>query len=560
VPVLVLALTAGLGAYELGRKSLWHDEAFTVAVAHGDGETFRRSVLGEESFAALYYSVIRLLPLGTGEAAVRAPSVLFAALATATCYVLAQRLFGARAAVLAALLLSTNLFFVRSAQEARSYALAVWLVALAGWLLVRAVREPTWPRWLTFGAVSAVAGYAHFFAVLVLAGQLLSLAPLRSALAWRRVAGGAGLAAVLLLPLAVVLVRSTDDGREKLPQASLAALSAELAGISPAPLGALQAAVLLLCALGAAAAAVRQRRAADPFLRWRYWLVACWIGIPLVLAAAVSAVWPVFVTRYFAVCLPAVVLLLAAGLDRGRLALRAVALTLVLAAAAPGLRDYYAEPYKEGENWRALVQHVAEQARPGDSVIFLSHYGRRPFEYYLERHAGLAEALTPSYPRLPWGDYPPVVGEARLDLAGDQARLRTAPPPRIWVVLLWGGFGTGDDDGAPIARMLDRGYQHAEQRFYGRYLKLALFVRIAEPPDGVVAWGAASGPPVRPPDRETRRTWAPRVRTHLRSQPPIKERPWFAVRSSPGEPASWDPISATGSSTRAIRSPVSTTS
>ena len=528
-PVLAVALTVLLGAYQLGRKSLWHDEAFTLAVARGDGETFRRSALGEESFAALYYSVVRLLPLGDGEAALRVPSVLFAALATAACYALARRLFDARVGIVAALLLSTNLFFIRYAQEARPYALAGWLVALAGWLLVRAVREPTWPRWLAYGAVSAVAGYAHFFAVLVLAAQLVSLAPLRSVLPWRRVAGAAGLAAGLLLPLAAVLVRTNEGGREKLAQASVAALSAELAGISAAPVGVLQAAVLLLCALGAAVAAVRQRRAADPFLRWRYWLVACWIAVPPALAALVSVVWPVFVTRYFVVCLPAVVLVLAVGLGQVRPALRVATLLAVLVAGTQGLHGYYPQAYKDGENWRGLVQHVADQARPGDSVIFLSHYGRRPFEYYLRRHAGLAATLTPSYPALPWQDYPPVVGEARLDLAGDQTRLAAAPPRRIWAVLLWGGFGTADDDGTPLIRLLDGGYRHTEQRFYGRYLKLALFDRVATPATGMAGGRGMSRARryARSADRMDLGAYSPDPRPLV---PQMEENPWFDAR------------------------------
>jgi mannosyltransferase len=511
-PVLVIALTALLGAYQLSRQSLWHDEAFTLAVARGDGSTFWPSVLGSESFAGLYYSVIRLVPLGDGEAALRAPSVLFAVLAVATCHALGRRLFGARTGLVAALLLSTSVLLVRYAQEARAYALALWLVALAGWLLVRAVQKPTWPSWLAFGAVSAVAAYAHFFAVFVLAGQLLSLAPLRSRLPWRRVAGAAGLAAALLLPLAVALVRTTDGGREKLAQTSVTALSADLAGISPTPLGALRVAVFALCGLSAVVAAVRQPGAVDPFRRWRYWLLAGWIGIPVVLAALVSMVWPVFVTRYFLVCLPAVVLLAAAVLDQVRRpALRVTALLLVLAAAAQGLHGYYQQTYREGENWRGLVQHIADEARPGDSVIFLSHYGRRPFEYYLDRRAGLAAILTPSYPALPWRDYPPVVGDARLDLAGDQARLAAAPPRRIWVVLLWGGFGTADDDSAPLVRLLDRDYRHGDQRFYGAYLKLARFDRVAEPPAGSVGWRGPGPRRLRTPDRQTGRTAAPKV-------------------------------------------------
>ena len=89
-------------------------------------------------------------------------------------------------------------------------------------------------------------------------------------------------------------------------------------------------------------------------------------------------------------------------------------------------------------------------------------------------------------------------------------------PIRIWAVLLWGGFGTADDDGAPLALLLDRGYRHTEQRFYGRYLKLALFERVAGTPSGVIGGAAASPTPAHTSDRQTRRTPPPTVRTDIR--------------------------------------------
>jgi hypothetical protein len=96
---------------------------------------------------------------------------------------------------------------------------------------------------------------------------------------------------------------------------------------------------------------------------------------------------------------------------------------------------------------------------------------------------------------LGWYRYPPVVGEALLDPAGDRARLSAAESDRVWAVLLWGGFETNQDDGASIARVLARRYQQTDQRFYGRYLKLALFDRVAEPADSVIGGGGASPPP-----------------------------------------------------------------
>lgn len=482
--MLLIVLTSALAGYRLGSKSLWHGEAFSLALARSDVDTFWRALRDQESFAGLYYSILRALPmLGDSEAILRLPSLVFAVLATVTCFAVGSRLFGFGAGIAAAVLLDVNLLFLRYAQEARPYALVIWLITLAGWLLIRAVQRPTWPSWLAYGAIAALAVYAHFFAVLVVVAQLLSLVVHRSLVPWRRVAAAAATFAVLVLPLSVVLLSTNAGGRPLLAQASMPILIRELAGIAPTSLGTLQGAAYALCCLGFVLAVWRRRRdEVSAFERWRYTLLACWVGVPIVLAAVVSIWWPIFVTRYFVICLPAVVLLIAAGLGVLRPIAQAAVLLVVVLLAVPGLRASSAPDFKEGENWRGLVQHIAQEARPGDRVIFLSRFGRRPFEYYLVRSPDLASALTPAYPSLPWGDYPPVVGERGVVAARSGAQqLDASAPPRVWVVLLWGGFRTGDDDGEPFARLLTQDYTERENLFFGRYLKLARYERLAFP-------------------------------------------------------------------------------
>ena len=127
-PVLLIALTSALAGYRLGAKSLWHDEAFSLALARSDADTFWRALRDQESFAGLYYSILRVLPmLGDSEATLRLPSVVFAVLATVTCFAVGSRLFGFGVGIAAAVLLDVNLLFLRYAQEARPYALALWL-------------------------------------------------------------------------------------------------------------------------------------------------------------------------------------------------------------------------------------------------------------------------------------------------------------------------------------------------------------------------------------------------------------------------------------------------
>jgi mannosyltransferase len=479
-PLLLIALTAVLSFFRLDGKGLWHDEAFTLAVASSDSNTFWRSLTDSESFAGLYYVIIRLFPpLWESESRLRALSVVFAVLTAGTLYFLARQLFGFRVAVWSVLLLSVDFFFIRYAQEARAYSLVLWLVTLATWSLVRAVQQPTWPRWLGFGAISALAVYAHFFAVLVLLGQLGSLLLHRSLVPWQKVAAATGLTALLVLPLAAVLLSTNSGGRPMLAQTSMSDLLRDLAGIAPTRSGVLQALIFVLCGVGVVVIFLRQRRQnGEPAHLWHYTLLLCWLLIPIVLGAVISLMWPIFVTRYFIVCLPALVMLVAVGLAVVRPVAQVAVLLVVLLLAGQGLGIYYAQDHKEGENWRGLVQHVAEEAQRGDRVLFLSRFGRRPFEYYLERHPGLASSLTPEYPSMPWGEYPPVVAEAQVGATSSPAReLEADEPARVWVVLLWGGFRTGDDDGAPFQQVLMRHYVETDHLFFGRYLKLGLFER-----------------------------------------------------------------------------------
>jgi hypothetical protein len=273
---------------------------------------------------------------------------------------------------------------------------------------------------------------------------------------WQKVAAATGLTALLVLPLAAVLLSTNSGGRPMLAQTSMSDLLRDLAGIAPTRSGVLQALIFVLCGVGVVVIFLRQRRQnGEPAHLWHYTLLLCWLLIPIALGAVISLMWPIFVTRYFIVCLPALVMLVAVGLG-----------------------IYYAQDHKEGENWRGLVQHVAEEAQRGDRVLFLSRFGRRPFEYYLERHPGLASSLTPEYPSMPWGEYPPVVAEAQVGATSSPAReLEADEPARVWVVLLWGGFRTGDDDGAPFQQVLMRHYVETDHLFFGRYLKLGLFER-----------------------------------------------------------------------------------
>jgi len=100
------------------------------------------------------------------------------------------------------------------------------------------------------------------------------------------------------------------------------------------------------------------------------WLLGLWAACPLLLPFALSwLVRPLYVDRYTVPALPAVLLLVAAGLLTFRSVLP-LPLTVALLAIpiVPGLANYYATPVNE--QWREAAAYVDAQAQPGDIVVF----------------------------------------------------------------------------------------------------------------------------------------------------------------------------------------------
>lgn len=164
--LLPVGLAAGLGFYHLGAKSIWWDEGFSVWVARLDWPAAWHLMRSAGPNMMLYYVLLHFwLWLGLGEAAVRSLSTVAAVACIVPFYFLGKRVLGAPYALLASLLFAGNAFFIRYAQEARGYSLALLRVTASGVLFLRAIDQPTAWRWTAYAVVSALAVYAHFFAL-----------------------------------------------------------------------------------------------------------------------------------------------------------------------------------------------------------------------------------------------------------------------------------------------------------------------------------------------------------------------------------------------------------
>ena len=135
--VLLAALTlvgALLRAWQIGAKSIWIDEAFSVWVARQPPAEGVRWLARIDQHPPLYYVLLHLwLALGDGPAAVRLLSATVSTLNIPALYALGARLFGRRVGLLAAAVLALSPFHVYLAQEARMYALLSLAVTASLW-------------------------------------------------------------------------------------------------------------------------------------------------------------------------------------------------------------------------------------------------------------------------------------------------------------------------------------------------------------------------------------------------------------------------------------------
>ena len=109
--VLPTVLALVLAAVELTVRSLWIDEAASVAIASQHGSALWHAIAHDGGNMVAFYLLLHVLIgwFGDGEAVIRIPSVIATGASVAAVGVLGLRLFDRRVALAAALLAAVSL-------------------------------------------------------------------------------------------------------------------------------------------------------------------------------------------------------------------------------------------------------------------------------------------------------------------------------------------------------------------------------------------------------------------------------------------------------------------
>ena len=405
---LVIAVPAGtafaVGGYEIGGPSLWRDEAYTKdAIGRSVSQIF--ALLGhQDAVHGAYYLLMHVIAaaVGTSATVLRFPSLC--AMAIAAGFTAAA---GRRAAALAAgpaagrdrrldipaltgllsgLVFATAPYMTYYAQMARSYAIVTMFAVVASYLLLRAYPDGRWRWWAAYGAAVALTGLFNLFGLLILAahgvtllltdprgqaaaGRLTGRVPLR----WLAASAGG---VVVLTPLFRVTSREQKQiaWLSRPGFSSIDRLVVHFAGSRELVIP------FALLALGGIAAAclADEWRPLNPAA-----IALPWLVVPPFLLVAASYVKPVYVERYVEFCLPALAILVAAGLvglirlvsglsvpawlppAAGALVIGGLAALLIGPQAA--IRQTAARP----DNLRLASAIVAAHEQPGDVVFYM---------------------------------------------------------------------------------------------------------------------------------------------------------------------------------------------
>ncbi|MCC6177854.1 MAG: glycosyltransferase family 39 protein [Chloroflexi bacterium] len=480
-----IAVGAALRLRDVGGRSMWVDELFSVGLAAQDVRTLLAVLYGEEANQTLYYLVMfgwsRLVGPTADEFWMRLPSVVFGLAVLPVMYTLGARLGSRWAGLAAALLVAVNVYHAEMSEEARAYSLWALCTALSWLALLGALQDGRRRAWASYAIWTALSFYAHFFTVFFVAAHTLVIA-----IRWRwtevRAFVTSGVAAGLLcLPFAPFFLVN-DDGSQILhvrrsDLGDLFTLFRLYAGAT-LPLLASQAALGLLATGIGVVGAVRLRS------RDRLSLVLApllWLLVPVLLVFTLSYVKPMFRERYLFAAMPALPLLAALGIAALRPRLLGVSVfvgivALLVWSAVSGLE------VRQSENWRGAVSYLVGQMREDDGLIFISKRGQLGYEYYGgwlgggQPHTPRSEILEP----FDWIDLAESVGYYRA-LESGTSRLPefSARHPRIWLVLSHEYDSTFEGDTSEAVRewLIRRGYAARQRTFQN--IRVLLYERRA---------------------------------------------------------------------------------
>ena len=369
----IAALTAVAAALRLEGIGTWYwvDEALSVGIARHPLTEIPHLLLRDGS-PPLWYLLLHVWTgaFGTSASATHALSLVFGLATVPVGWLVGRRLFDTRVAWFVAALAAISPFVTYFARETRMYSLVVVLSLLVGWTFVEAfVDGNARARWWFAGALLALL-YTHNWGLYTGVGCAAALVPI--AIARRDVRGVARAAAgpfalvavgyLPWLPSLLSQVRNTGAPWSFTPSAR--GVVRELAALFRDE----RVLVGLVLAAGVGLAPMARRwRSRDALAIGSLVVLAT---VPVVIGWALAHVEPSWATRYLAVVVAPLLVVVGAGLGRARgVGLAGLGLAALLIIQPITRIDGMPLPRDAKSNAREVAALEAPRLQRGDLVV-----------------------------------------------------------------------------------------------------------------------------------------------------------------------------------------------
>jgi mannosyltransferase len=402
----------------LATQSLWFDEADLVARANRDLGAILADFVRVGENGQLYTLLMHfwLKIAGTGEAAVRTPSLLAGTAVVPMIYLLGRRfLGGVWVGIIAAALVTVSPYLLWYSQDGKMYPLTLFMTVASTYIFLHALEKKKIGWWLAYAALTVAAFYVHvttgFIGAVHLVYYLVGYrrlnrtesTPEETAKRRKRLLIIGVAVAALCTPVALWQIRALWDGtigKTWFAPVGLPEMVNTLGrrfGVNRIPdllwegIGALFYA--LLVALGIFAVWKAQKSAIinsgekssikhSPAL-----LLTIYLALPILGFYLLTMRIPLFADRYLLLASPAYYLLAAWGLvwlgkKFAPAALVAGVVAVGFAVVALFSFNYSDAPQKE--DWREAMRWLKTEVRPGDEILVLPGYTKTAVDYYFQ--------------------------------------------------------------------------------------------------------------------------------------------------------------------------------
>ncbi len=165
--------------YKIDFQSPWIDEIFTLTNT-GKEKSFKEIycfLKENDPHPPLYYYIIHIVNLFFDNTSLvaRAVSAVFGVAGLFAIYYLAKELFNKKVGIIAVALLAINYFHIYYSQEARMYSMLFLTTTLSFYFLIKFIKKPGLKSAFWHSLFAALMIYTHFFALFALFSQYLIL-------------------------------------------------------------------------------------------------------------------------------------------------------------------------------------------------------------------------------------------------------------------------------------------------------------------------------------------------------------------------------------------------